>query len=837
LDLKAPLASPALTGTPTAPTATAGTNTTQVATTAFVQTAVSSLVDAAPATLDTLNELAAALGDDPNFATTVSTQIGAKLDASAYTAADVLTKIKTVDGSTSGLDADLLDGQHASAFATASHTHSAGDIVSGVLSADRLNRPSAGNWWNNGFVQVMTDGVVEVGKYFDFHATSAATADFDYRLTAVVGGLTGSGSFSAPMFYDSNDTAYYVDPASTSNLEGLTVANTISGSVTGNAGTATKLATARTISLAGDVTGSTSFDGSGNVSITATVADDSHNHVISNVDGLQSALDGKAPLTGGGTSGTWGISVTGSSGSISGFNNPTTSPTENTIVYRTSLGDIAAREITLSSNISSTTPTVLVSMFPTTNQLVRTTPAAVSAAIQSAASGTWGINITGNAGTVTNGVYTTGDQTITGTKIFENATPSSGTTARHLELYSPQGGGVDEVSLMFHQGGRWYHQIRSNGNGFAFTQGNNSNRVALIGAGIYGDAFYDNNNTGYYVDPASTGDSLHCAGNISVQTLVGKIGFATNDAFTAYGSYSAAHYGLSYNGTANPVSLSGYYGVGVFSQGNERFRVGQAGDVTAFVDFRTPIFYDNNDTGYYVDPNGMSNLYGFNATGKRPTAAPFCTILDTHNAAVDGSKDYTVLSVRAEQGNHSWGITQELRVNATSGDSPSLLFSKGGTSNTWSIGYGFNDTDVFRIKRDHGYINQDWGTTLMSMDRSGNVTFAGNVTAYSDERLKENIKTLENAVAIVNKMRGVRFNWKETGEEAIGVIAQEIEAVEEVSCLVSETPEDGSSSFRQKNVAYGNMVGLLIEAIKEQQAHIETLQQRIEHLEDINKGI
>lgn len=57
---------------------------------------------------------------------------------------------------------------------------------------------------------------------------------------------------------------------------------------------ATKWTTARTISLTGDVTGSTSIDGSGNVSITAVVADDSHNHVITNVDGLQDALDLKA---------------------------------------------------------------------------------------------------------------------------------------------------------------------------------------------------------------------------------------------------------------------------------------------------------------------------------------------------------------------------------------------------------------------------------------------------------------------------------------------------------------------------------------------------------------
>jgi len=75
----APLASPALTGTPTAPTATAGTSTTQVATTAFVGTAVNNLVASAPAALDTLNELAAALGNDASFSTTVTNSIATKL--------------------------------------------------------------------------------------------------------------------------------------------------------------------------------------------------------------------------------------------------------------------------------------------------------------------------------------------------------------------------------------------------------------------------------------------------------------------------------------------------------------------------------------------------------------------------------------------------------------------------------------------------------------------------------------------------------------------------------------------------------------------------------------
>lgn len=88
LDAKAPLASPALTGTPTAPTALLGTNTTQVATTGFVAAAIGALIDAAPGALDTLNELAAALGDDPSFATTVMNALAGKL-ASASNLSDL----------------------------------------------------------------------------------------------------------------------------------------------------------------------------------------------------------------------------------------------------------------------------------------------------------------------------------------------------------------------------------------------------------------------------------------------------------------------------------------------------------------------------------------------------------------------------------------------------------------------------------------------------------------------------------------------------------------------------------------------------------------------------
>lgn len=95
LALKAPLASPGLTGTPTAPTAAQTANNTQIATTAFVKAALAGLVGSSPAALDTLNELAAALGNDPNFATTMTNALAGKqpLDSTLTTLSG-----KTTDG-------------------------------------------------------------------------------------------------------------------------------------------------------------------------------------------------------------------------------------------------------------------------------------------------------------------------------------------------------------------------------------------------------------------------------------------------------------------------------------------------------------------------------------------------------------------------------------------------------------------------------------------------------------------------------------------------------------------------------------------------------------------
>tara|TARA_R100001126_G_scaffold71156_1_gene41345 strand:- start:1268 stop:2122 length:855 start_codon:yes stop_codon:yes gene_type:complete len=110
------------------------------------------------------------------------------------------------------------------------------------------------------------------------------------------------------------------------------------------------------------------------------------------------------------------------------------------------------------------------------------------------------------------------------------------------------------------------------------------------------------------------------------------------------------------------------------------------------------------------------------------------------------------------------------------------------------------------------------GSERMRIDSSGDLTITNNITAYSDERLKDNIQTLDGKKAL--QMRGVSFT--KDGREGSGVIAQEIEKIAPELVLTADD-EQGT-----KSVAYGNLVGYLIEAIKDQQEQIDELKAKLD---------
>jgi hypothetical protein len=124
-------------------------------------------------------------------------------------------------------------------------------------------------------------------------------------------------------------------------------------------------------------------------------------------------------------------------------------------------------------------------------------------------------------------------------------------------------------------------------------------------------------------------------------------------------------------------------------------------------DVRAPIFYDLNNTAYYVDPNSYSEFgtAGLVATFTKLGTAPNSRAIQFAN----------------NQGDNSWGIVGEFRVNGAPGtDRPSILFSNGFDSQTWSCGYGYADSGFFRIRYDHGHRNGSWGTEAFYIDRGSN---------------------------------------------------------------------------------------------------------------------
>ncbi|MDZ9373563.1 tail fiber protein [Escherichia coli] len=241
LALKAPLASPALTGVPTAPTASQGTNNTQIATTAYVRAAISALVGSSPEALDTLNELAAALGNDPNFATTMTNALAGK---------------QPLDATLTALAA-LATGANKLPYFTGKDTVAQTDLTS--VGRDILAKTST-------LAVIQYLGLRELGTSGEKIPLLSTANTWSARQTfngGITGALTGNADTATKLKTARTIGGVAFDGSANINLPGVNT--TGNQNTTGNAATATKLATARNIN-------GVKFDGSGDVNINTLVS-------------------------------------------------------------------------------------------------------------------------------------------------------------------------------------------------------------------------------------------------------------------------------------------------------------------------------------------------------------------------------------------------------------------------------------------------------------------------------------------------------------------------------------------------------------------------------------
>ena len=1070
LNAKAPLASPALTGTPTAPTATAGTNTTQVATTAFVQTAVTNLVDAAPATLDTLNELAAALGDDPNFATTVSTQIGTKLDASAYTAADVLTKIKTVDGASSGLDADLLDGQHASAFAPVSHTHVISDVTGlqdaldaaassggggydniyevgsnigiGVASPEEkldvagnvqvtdtsglvwaygdgnfynsitnnYNTPDgiryrSGGWTggdvvahsfetttgnlkrltihNTGYVTahtnmrspifydsdntayyvdpagstaLLSNGVVVAGNegfqsrfwasgvrnriwsfynsdsygisYFQgssgvggadtigIHPNGGATASGS--TLQVVSGYTQSlGSMRAPIFYDSDNTGYYVDPsaATSANLAGTVAANGVRiGRNFSIANRATvRLDAANTSSPSDVLFGHTAaanqsswdgvywsissraaengnrltvwrgaqnpyagseallftFDPSGYLeavgSMRAPIFYDSNNTgyyvdpaSTSNLAGLTVANTITGSISGSATSlnlGGHSISSSAWAGG-GGYHGYTYNGGNFRFGFSSTSGVV---DVYADGNFYATDSSHLVLHAGNYNSYSPTLTGGN-------ASGTWPINITGTAG---------------GASTAQILNTHTGGTSNQLQYWQASGFGLNPDSSwwyairMSHGDADTYYSAtlatsffnddirfrrKVNGSDSAWRRLWHDGDATISASGDFrAPIFYDSNDTGFYVDPNGLSRTSAIAVENRVHITENRFlymgGTATSE--SSWGSRDWTSGGNRYyNARSHTFNNDGYGSTFSFYVGADQANHNSS--------LRAPIFYDSNNTAYYVDPASTSNTNAMRASEYRGNAnvggtgeAIWCPagIYSGSTQWLYGTT-YRNGSSTYYSGGSQYGVNR-IECTHNYGEGVFGVYSSTRYQHVWSMGTAYKlATDGTSVGNLYGlswtHPNVGTGTDQaiaglshqLQLRENGALKCAfgagiwtsGNVTAYSDIAVKTNLEKIPNALYKVMQINGYTYDRTDFSPDPLtgdmpeirqaGVVAQEVEKI---------LPEVVSGQEGNKAVAYGNMVALLIEAIKEQQTQIEALTSEINTLKEMIK--
>tara|TARA_B100001093_G_C26860261_1_gene1029796 strand:+ start:5742 stop:7040 length:1299 start_codon:yes stop_codon:yes gene_type:complete len=365
------------------------------------------------------------------------------------------------------------------------------------------------------------------------------------------------------------------------------------------------------------------------------------------------------------------------------------------------------------------------------------------------------------------------------------------------------------------------------------------NDKAIFGTGDDLEIFHDGSHS--YIKDAGTGDLKIYASALGIYNNDGTesgITFTENGAVALFYDNSS-----KLTTTTNGVSVVGTLAADQIDLGdNDKIRIGDSQDLEIYHN-GTDTYFDN-ETGsiifrrasstsvMVIGSSGNFVVYQADGTtaGMELTSAGALTLASTLNcgaitstgtvtaatltatSAINGSFQGTI-ATSAQLATNGW-------INDTGGANRFYFTASAGPT------YIKINTNI--------YFQDSGGSNRFSIDGSGNAVFSGNVTAYgspSDKRLKEDITKINNAIDKVKQLEGITYTLKSDGNRLTGLIAQDLQKVLPEAVYETETLDENKENHLA--IRYGNTVGLLVEAIKEQQEQIEKQQEVINQISRI----
>ena len=726
------------------------------------------------------------------------------------------------EGSGNGLDADTLDGVQGANYARTdiAETFTQNVIITGDLTV-------------NGTTTTVNSNTVNIGDniiVLNADETGVPSQDGGIEIER------GTGTNRRFIWDESTDRW---------STEGQNLdAGTFIGALSGNATTASTLQTARTISLGGDLSGSASFNGGSNITISATVS--------SNAVALGTNTTGNYVATIAGTANEIEVSGSGTESAAVTIGLPDdvivtgqltvganlVPDTDNTGNVGTSALTWADGEFT-NFRVNSTLE-VRGAVDLADNDQVRWgssddfrmfydgTNNTMEMELEAAATA---LIITDNATERFRFTKTTGDlsaTSFTGDLNGNATTASTLQTARTIALSGDVTG-----SASFNGGSNITIATTIQPNSIVLGTDTTGNYVSTI--------------TGTANEIEVTGSGSESAGvtvglpnSVTLQNTLTALGTGVHTFGTGNNTIRLSPLATSFRGGFPMLSLSTANGEhdGILidmddDQGSNNFyalNVRVSDSPQGHIDNTNTRFLVNAEgrlllnrstttsTTHWLDVNGSALITGQITKGTLPV--PSISTSDTPpGSPAEGDLWYNT-------------INGSLYVYYTDATPDSYWVEAGGNTGQGSSGAGgsspFVDTGSFVYYGGPNNVGIGTATPGEALEVIGNIEASEDVIAYSDRRYKEDIETIDSALNIIAEMRGVRYTKKSTGRRSVGVIAQE---VQEVLPEVVHADADGMLS-----VAYGNIVGVLVEAVKEQKTEIDLLKEQMAVLiERVNK--